>query len=104
MSQTLEAIGIKYLQGSPNFSEVTANFKLQKKHSLGREYDFVFVGFVCFSFSSLVFRESSIFLQHLQRVNNQEHAAGGAGKGPENMGVMQGTGQMLARFPMCRGE
>lgn len=51
----------------------------------------------------LVFRRSSIFLQHLERVNNQEHAAGGAGKGPENMGVRQGNGQMLARFPMCRG-
>lgn len=51
----------------------------------------------------LVFRRSSIFLQHLERVNNQEHAAGGAGKGPGNMGVRQGNGQMLAGFPTCRG-
>lgn len=51
----------------------------------------------------LVFRRSSIFLQPLERVNNQEHAAGGAGKGPGNMGVRQGNGQMLAGFPTCRG-
>lgn len=59
--------------------------------------------FFFFSFPYLVFRRSSIFLQHLERVNNQEHAAGGAGKGPENMGVRQGNGQMLEGFPMCRG-
>lgn len=60
-------------------------------------------GMSFFLFPYLVFRRSSIFLQRLERVNNQEHAAGGAGKGPENMGVRQGNGQMLARVPMCRG-
>lgn len=61
------------------------------------------MSFFFFPFPYLVFRRSSIFLQHLERVNNQEHAAGGAGKGPANMGVRQGNGQMLEGFPMCRG-
>lgn len=60
--------------------------------------------FFFFFLPYLLFRKSNIFLQHLKRVNNQEHAAGRAGKGPENMGVRQGNGQMLARwFPTCKG-
>lgn len=57
------------------------------------------MSFIFFPLPYLVFRRSSIFLQHLERVNNQEHAAGG----PENMAVRQGNGQMLARLPTCRG-
>lgn len=94
--QTPEVTWIKYLQGSQKLSAATANFKPQNKHSPARERAFFFLPY-------LVFRRSSIFLQHLERVNNQEHAAGGAGKGPENMGVRQGNGQMLAGFPTCRG-
>lgn len=79
MSQAPEVTGIKYLQGSQSFSAVMEIFKKRKTHRLGRDF-----------FSLLVFRKSSIFLQHFKGVNNQEHDAGRTGNGPENMGVRQG--------------
>lgn len=82
------SLGSNISKSRNKLSAVTANLK---RTNTVQEENVLFYGFFFFFLPYLVFRKSSIFLQRLKRVNNQEHAAGRVGKRPENMGVRQGN-------------